>query len=248
MDITTLSSRIQLCYSTTELASLETELTMTSREIAELTGKRHDNVVADIRNTLNDLQLDIPSFQDTYFDKQNRKQIEFCLNEELTLTLISGYSVQLRNTIVKQWLEMRTLIRTQQLLIEKQAQEKAQAISDKLKIAKEAEAVADRRLRGCKDLLTCFTPGALSKRIKQDPEWRQTCLDSLSAILKDPRMATYYAGEHDNAVKDLVFVQDKLKELRHFVMTYCKLKPEGVGKPQPDLREALSYKRNFLSL
>lgn len=31
-------------------------LTMTSREIAELTGKRHDNVMRDIRTMLDDLE------------------------------------------------------------------------------------------------------------------------------------------------------------------------------------------------
>ena len=36
MDISTLAGKIQLCYSTTELAQVETDLTMTSREIADL--------------------------------------------------------------------------------------------------------------------------------------------------------------------------------------------------------------------
>ena len=40
--------------------------TMTSREIAELTGQRHDHVMADIRKMLDELGLDAPEFSGTY--------------------------------------------------------------------------------------------------------------------------------------------------------------------------------------
>lgn len=42
-------------------------MTMTSREIAELTGKRHDNVMSDIRKMLTELHgnLGVLTFQDT---------------------------------------------------------------------------------------------------------------------------------------------------------------------------------------
>ncbi len=74
---------------------------MTSREIAELTGKRHDNVVADIRNMLNELDFDLLSFQGIYLDSRNREQIEYRLNKDLTETLITGYSTKLRYQVVR---------------------------------------------------------------------------------------------------------------------------------------------------
>lgn len=36
--------------------------TMSSREIAELTGKRHDHVMRDVRSMLEQLEKDAPSF------------------------------------------------------------------------------------------------------------------------------------------------------------------------------------------
>ena len=50
-------------------------LTMSSREIAELTGKQHKNVMADIRNMLDEIgELKIQPT--SYFDVQNKKQPE----------------------------------------------------------------------------------------------------------------------------------------------------------------------------
>ncbi|EKO3626928.1 phage regulatory protein/antirepressor Ant [Vibrio metschnikovii] len=76
-------------------------IAMSSIEIAELTGKRHDNVKVDITKMFDELNLDALSFQGIYFDAQNRKQIEYKLDRNLTLTLVSGYSVKLRHTIIQ---------------------------------------------------------------------------------------------------------------------------------------------------
>lgn len=46
--------------------------TMSSREIAELTGKRHDNVTRDIRNMLEELGEDVLSFEGMSQDAYSR--------------------------------------------------------------------------------------------------------------------------------------------------------------------------------
>lgn len=81
-------------------------LTMSSREISELTGKRHDNVVADIRKMLAELGLDPLKFQGIYLDGMNRQQTEFHLPRELTDTLLTGYSATLRLVVVRRWHEL----------------------------------------------------------------------------------------------------------------------------------------------
>jgi phage regulator Rha-like protein len=91
-------------------------LSMTSQEIAQLTGKRHDNVVRDIQNMVAELYGlagDPSKLRNqlkqhvTKAEFDNRGYISLIeLNEELTLTLTSGYSVLQRNAIIKRWQEL----------------------------------------------------------------------------------------------------------------------------------------------
>lgn len=82
-------------------------LTMSSREIAELTGKRHDNVMRDIRKMLEQLGEGLLKFEGTYRDPQNGQLYPcFHLPKDLTITLVSGYSPVLRHRIVTRWMEL----------------------------------------------------------------------------------------------------------------------------------------------
>lgn len=76
------------------LVSTNVPLTMTSREIAELTGKRHADVMRDIRNMLEDLGLTERSFASSYVDGTGRTLPMYDLPKDLTITLVSGYSVR----------------------------------------------------------------------------------------------------------------------------------------------------------
>jgi len=75
-------------------------LKMSSREIAELTGKQHRNVVRDIRTMLDELERDALTFEHIYLDGMNRQQTEYLLDRELTETLITGYSIKLRHKVI----------------------------------------------------------------------------------------------------------------------------------------------------
>lgn len=82
-------------------------LTMTSREIAELTGKELSHVHRDIREMLEVLKKDDPNLDHPREDKDSRGYTDcFHLGRELTITLVSGYSVVMRRSIVKRWQEL----------------------------------------------------------------------------------------------------------------------------------------------
>ena len=71
------------------LISTVNPVTMTSREIAELTGKAHFNVLVDVRKMLSELGEDELKFQGIYRDSMNREQVEFHLDRELTEVLLA---------------------------------------------------------------------------------------------------------------------------------------------------------------
>ncbi len=80
--------------------------TMSSREIAELTGKRHDNVMADIRNICESLNIQSTEFSGDYKDDKGRTYPCFNLPKRETLILVSGYDVVTRAKIIDRWQEL----------------------------------------------------------------------------------------------------------------------------------------------
>ncbi|QTD44213.1 Rha family transcriptional regulator [Ottowia testudinis] len=88
------------------LAGVEGDLTMSSREIAELTGKRHADVMRDLRAVFSGLDIDSTQFCAEYRDSTGRPLPMFNLPKDLTLTLVAGYNVRMRHRIVSRWMEL----------------------------------------------------------------------------------------------------------------------------------------------
>jgi anti-repressor protein len=80
--------------------------TMSSQEIAGLTGKEHKNVTRDINKMFVELGEDALKFERIYFDSMNRPQVEYVLDRELTDTLLTGYSALARRKVIARWHEL----------------------------------------------------------------------------------------------------------------------------------------------
>lgn len=80
--------------------------TMSSREIADLCEKQHGHVKRDIETMCQQIEIDASKFGYTYIDASNRRQFEYMLDKDLTITLVTGYNAQLRYRIVKRWQEL----------------------------------------------------------------------------------------------------------------------------------------------
>jgi len=80
---------------------------MSSREIAELTGKRHGDVIRDIRVMLDALQEDDADLRHVHHEVDERGYTaRYLLPKDLTLTLVAGYNIALRRRIVNRWMEL----------------------------------------------------------------------------------------------------------------------------------------------
>ena len=79
--------------------------TMSSREIAELTGKRHDHVMRDTRKMLVELHGEeaLPKFGGSYTGQDNTARPCFNLPKRESLILVSGYDVHMRAAIIDRW-------------------------------------------------------------------------------------------------------------------------------------------------
>lgn len=83
-------------------------LTMSSREIADLCEKQHDNVMRDIRKMLQDIGMDGLRFEGVYMGRNGEQRPCFHLPKDLTVTLITGYRADLRYKVVKRLQELES--------------------------------------------------------------------------------------------------------------------------------------------
>lgn len=82
--------------------------TMSSVEIAELTGKEHYNVIRDIRTLLEQGVAALNFEASTYKDANQRNRPCFNLTKKGCLILASGYDAKLREKIIDRWEELET--------------------------------------------------------------------------------------------------------------------------------------------
>jgi len=85
-------------------------VTMSSREIADITGKRHPDVKRDIERMLSALDEDASSFAHIYLDSMNRDQTEYRLDRDLTENLLLSYSAPLRRRVLARMRELERLV------------------------------------------------------------------------------------------------------------------------------------------
>ena len=84
---------------------------MSSREIAEVTGKQHAHVMRDLRSTLDSIaesKNGLGVYEANYLDSNGQQRPMYLLDKKATLLIVSGYDVNLRLAIINRWEELET--------------------------------------------------------------------------------------------------------------------------------------------
>ena len=91
-----------------ELTTINTKQTMTSLQIAEVTGREHKNILRDIRNLIEQGADELNFELISYTDDMNREKPCYQLSGKGVLILASGYNVKLREKIIDRWEALET--------------------------------------------------------------------------------------------------------------------------------------------
>jgi phage regulator Rha-like protein len=127
--------------------------TMSSREIAELTGKDHADVLKDVRKVLEEVGIDGGKFSGVYKGANNQDRPCFNLPRRECDLVIAGYSAKYRLAIIDRWIELEAknvktplqLAREQVILYERLEASQAalsMAVQTKAEIGSRREATA----------------------------------------------------------------------------------------------------------
>lgn len=95
-----------------EIITITQAQTMSSLQIAELTGKRHDAILRDIRNLLKQ-GVQAHNFVESYIIRElpnggSKQEPCYQLTKTGCLILASGYNAVLREKIINRWIELET--------------------------------------------------------------------------------------------------------------------------------------------
>ena len=105
---------------TTNIVALTNQpATMSSVEIAELTGKDHRNVLRDLRELEKQGVIDLLSFEQIEKFANNRERTIYRLPKRETLILTSGYSAVQRAAIIDRWLALEEGSAAPKFLVQK---------------------------------------------------------------------------------------------------------------------------------
>lgn len=174
---------------------------MSTREVANMSGKKHSHVIRDaskvIDQIIDDPNLDDPRF---YMDFDARGYItEIHMDRNLTLCLVSGYSVPLRMAIIKRWDELEQKSAQPQITTPQDylSALKALVVSEEQKqlaIQERDHAIATKAEIGSRREATAM--GRLSAKVKE-VEKLKTQLDSSMGFATIKKVQSLTGGTYD---------------------------------------------------
>ena len=192
---------------------------MSSIEIAELTGKQHSNVLRDIRNMLlelyvkEDSELNPKEVQGVRFEYlENTMTKEIHLDKRHTLTLITGYSVKLRDAVIQRWqfLEDELEVLKTRTDTKKRQLEAMESLSHLLPDDLSEEAVSYIKANTVvnKAVSTLFGFPKMLKKAEMNPDMVQ-----VRDVVLDDYVALFEVLQDNGLVKDAIYAKWQPKRI-----------------------------------
>ena len=102
------------------LMNIENKNTLTSLDVSEITGKRHDNILADIRDEISKLGTERAAliFQESYYkDANNQSRPMFVLNYKGVLQLGARYNAETRFKLIEKIEQLQKPMTVEDMII-----------------------------------------------------------------------------------------------------------------------------------
>ena len=102
------------------LMNIENKNTLTSLDVSEITGKRHDNILADIRDEISKLGTERAAliFQESYYkDMNNQSRPMFMLNYKGVLQLGARYNAETRFKLIEKIEQLQKPMTVEDMII-----------------------------------------------------------------------------------------------------------------------------------
>ncbi|WP_289105254.1 phage antirepressor KilAC domain-containing protein [uncultured Halomonas sp.] len=207
--------------------------TMSSREIAELTGKQHQHVKRDIEKMLESLGRDASTFGRTYQDSQNRFQTEYLLDRYHTEVLVTGYDVKRRAAVIKRWYDLETGAAKPALPDFTNPVEAARAWADEVESKLRAEAALEHAKPAVEFVERYVSADSGNKGFRQVAKLLQANEREFRAFLQDSRVMYRLGGEwmpyQQHIDADRFVVKTGVTEDGGHSYSQAKFTPKGVN-------------------
>lgn len=219
-------------------------ITMSSREIADLTSKQHQHVKRDIEKMLTELGEDASNFGHIYFDSMNRKQTEYLLDRELTETLLLGYSAALRRRVLRRLRELEGMVYVppRALVHEKVVAELAivECYDRMLRPAPSSKVAMLQRVAKNNGIDSSFLPGYAIDAAPDATGGSSMPTKALSELLKEHGI-NYTARAYNLLLRDIGMLEERTRK------TTDKNAPSGVKRFWSIAEAGLAYGKNITS-
>lgn len=223
-----------------------TAQTMSSVEIADLTGKRHPDVLRDIRNMLEPLGMAYEQFCSKVPSQGGRPVTVANLPRRECLILVSGYSVELRARIIDRWEELERAAQKPnidlnnpshlRLLLADYANDKTEMQAQIADLTPKAEALD--RLATAEGSL-CITDAAKTLQIQpkvlfaflRSHRWIYARIGNAGDVAYQDKLASGFL-EHKTTTVHRSDGSEK-------VVTQCRVTPKGLARLAKELEPAV---------